>query len=80
MNALLPGILRQFRLEHPLAEFHLQEATTAEQLIALRDDRADIGMVVLPVAPQEGLQISLSCLIVWCWRCRITTRWRHNGK
>lgn len=57
VNALLPGILRQFRLEHPLAEFHLQEATTAEQLIALRDDRADIGMVVLPVAPQEGLQI-----------------------
>nr|WP_256137894.1 LysR family transcriptional regulator [Serratia quinivorans] len=57
VNALLPGILRQFRQAHPQAEFHLQEATTAEQLIALRDDRADIGMVVLPVTPQEGLQI-----------------------
>ncbi|MGO2435961.1 MAG: LysR family transcriptional regulator [Serratia proteamaculans] len=57
VNALLPGILRQFRQAHPQAEFHLQEATTAEQLIALRDDRADIGMVVLPVVPQEGLQM-----------------------
>jgi DNA-binding transcriptional LysR family regulator len=57
VNALLPGILRQFRLAHPQAEFHLQEATTAEQLIALRDDRADLGMVVLPITPQEGLQI-----------------------
>jgi DNA-binding transcriptional LysR family regulator len=57
VNALLPGILRQFRLAHPHAEFHLQEATTAEQLIALRDDRADLGMVVLPITPQEGLQI-----------------------
>lgn len=57
VNALLPGILRQFRLAHSQAEFHLQEATTAEQLIALRDDRADLGMVVLPITPQEGLQI-----------------------
>lgn len=57
VNALLPGILRQFRLAHPQAEFHLQEATTAEQLIALRDDRADLGMVVLPITPQEGLEI-----------------------
>lgn len=57
VNALLPGILRQFRQAHPQAEFHLQEATTAEQLIALRDDRADIGMVVLPIAPQDELQI-----------------------
>lgn len=57
VNALLPGILRQFRLAHPQAEFQLQEATTAEQLIALRDDRADLGMVVLPITPQEGLQI-----------------------
>ncbi|MOA19882.1 HTH-type transcriptional regulator BenM [compost metagenome] len=53
----MPGILRQFRQAHPQAEFHLQEATTAEQLIALRDDRADIGMVVLPIAPQDELQI-----------------------
>lgn len=57
VNALLPGILRQFRQAHPQAEFHLQEATTAEQLIALRDERADIGMVVLPIAPQDELQI-----------------------
>ncbi|CAI2514642.1 LysR family transcriptional regulator [Serratia liquefaciens] len=57
VNALLPGILRQFRQAHPQAEFHLQEATTAEQLIALRDDRADIGMVVLPIALQDELQI-----------------------
>jgi DNA-binding transcriptional LysR family regulator len=57
VNALLPGILRQFRQAHPQAEFHLQEATTAEQLIVLRDDRADIGMVVLPIAPQDELQI-----------------------
>ncbi|MEX3239591.1 LysR family transcriptional regulator [Serratia quinivorans] len=57
VNALLPGILWQFRQAHPQAEFHLQEATTAEQLIALRDDRADMGMVVLPVTPQDDLQI-----------------------
>ena len=79
VNALLPGILRQFRQAHPQAEFHLQEATTAEQLIALRDDRADIGMVVLPIAPQDELQILPFYRIAWCWRCRITTLWRRNG-
>lgn len=58
VNALLPGLLRQFRQRYPQIDFQLQEAATAEQLVALRDDRADVGLVVLPIAPQEGIQLT----------------------
>ncbi len=46
---LLPQLLLTYRQRHPEAAFHLEEATTADQLLALQEDRLDLGLVVLPI-------------------------------
>jgi len=46
---LLPAILRAFQARHGDVALELREATTAQQAAALADDRADIGIVVLPL-------------------------------
>lgn len=58
-NGLLPGILRHFRATRPDIELRLEEATTAQQIAALREDRTDIGFVVLPIADSSGLTVRL---------------------
>ena len=65
-----PGVRRQhhqysatahtqaFRHQHGALDFQLQEDTTAGQLEALREDRIDAGLIVLPVDRQPGLYAS----------------------
>lgn len=55
-HELLPAAVRSFRASHPDVALELQEATTAQQAAALRDDRADIGMVALPLPEWASLQ------------------------
>jgi len=61
VNALLPLILRAFQERHPNVDFQLEEGTTADQVLALRQDRTDAGLVVLPV---EQLQVRSSLVLV----------------
>lgn len=55
-HELLPAVVRSFRSSHPDVALELQEATTAQQAAALRDDRADIGLVALPLPEWASLQ------------------------
>lgn len=56
---LLPRILRAFREKYPGIELNLGEATTAQQVAALNEDRADIGFVMPPLHQAEGLSIDV---------------------
>lgn len=55
-HELLPDILRTFRARHGDVALELREATTAQQAAALADDRADIGIVVLPLPDGAALR------------------------
>ncbi|KAB0641983.1 LysR family transcriptional regulator [Burkholderia latens] len=57
VNALLPLILRAFQERYPDVDFQLEEGTTAEQIVALRQDRTDVGLVVLPVADAGDVHV-----------------------
>ncbi|MFG3757063.1 LysR family substrate-binding domain-containing protein, partial [Klebsiella pneumoniae] len=52
---LLPGVLRAFRETYPDVELALQEATSFEQVEALRDGTADLGLMRWPGVPTPGL-------------------------
>jgi DNA-binding transcriptional LysR family regulator len=56
---LLPRILRRFRRRHAGVALELREATTTQQVEALRDDLADIGLVVAPIldAPELAIEV-----------------------
>lgn len=56
---LLPRILREYRKDHGEIALTLEEATTAQQIAALRENRTDIGIVVLPVVDGAGLSVEL---------------------
>ncbi|MFT4266696.1 MAG: LysR family transcriptional regulator [Xenophilus sp.] len=46
---LLPQVLLGYKQQRPDVDFHLEEATTADQLVALREDRLDLGLLILPI-------------------------------
>ena len=48
-TGFLPLVLQAFRARHPQVELDLQEASSYEQVLALEQDRCDIGLIVLPV-------------------------------
>ena len=56
VNALLPLILRAFQERHPDVDFQLEEGTTAKQVLALRQDRTDVGSR-LPVADAGDVRV-----------------------
>jgi DNA-binding transcriptional LysR family regulator len=49
----LPERLRRFRQTAPKIQIDLREATSAQQLVLLRDDGADVGIVIPPI-PDAG--------------------------
>ena len=57
VNVLLPRILRSFQEQHPNVECLVEEASTAEQLIALRENCIDIGLITLPVTKTEDIRV-----------------------
>jgi DNA-binding transcriptional LysR family regulator len=52
---VLPRLLRAFRQDHPRVHLDLSEAPTGPQGVALRNDLADVGLLVPPVANSSGL-------------------------
>lgn len=56
---LLPRILRAFREKYAGIDLNLSEATTAQQVAALIEDRADLGFVMPPLHNAEGLGIDV---------------------
>jgi DNA-binding transcriptional LysR family regulator len=56
---LLPRILRTFREKYTGIDLDLNEATTAQQVAALMEDRTDLGFVMLPLHNAEGLAIDI---------------------
>ncbi len=58
VRQVVPPIVRRFRASHPEVSVDLQEATTAQQLEALREDRLDLGIVVLPlpIGREKGIE------------------------
>lgn len=55
---LVPRLLLIHRQLHPDSSFHLEEATTADQLVSLGEDRLDVGLTVLPIGPvADGLKV-----------------------
>lgn len=55
LNALLPTLLRLVKAKFKQLNIQLQELTTNEQLTALQQDQADLGIIVLPINPQTEL-------------------------
>ncbi|WP_075353241.1 LysR family transcriptional regulator [Desulfovibrio sp. DV] len=54
---LLPRVLRGYRKSHGEVALSLEEATTAQQLVALQRDQSDIGFVVLPLVDVSNLTV-----------------------
>lgn len=52
---VLPPILRAFRERYPDVQIELTEAMSAQQIEALRADRADLGFVVPPLQDAQGI-------------------------
>lgn len=57
VNVLLPRILRSFQARHPNVECRVEEASTSEQLIALRENCIDIGLITLPVTKTGEIHV-----------------------
>lgn len=56
-RALLPHLIRAFQARHGEVVLDLSEASTARQIEALRTDRTDIGLVVLPLDDPHDLTV-----------------------
>ena len=56
---LLPRTLRTFREKYTGIDLDLNEATTAQQVAALMEDRTDIGFAMPPLHNAEGLAIDI---------------------
>lgn len=54
--SILPDVLRVLRRERPGLAIDLREATTAEQLALIREQRIDAGLIRPPVACPEDLE------------------------
>jgi DNA-binding transcriptional LysR family regulator len=53
----LPRLIGQFRQEAPHVRLEVREATSAQQIRMLRDDRADIGLAVMPVPDTADMSV-----------------------
>lgn len=55
LNTLLPTLLGRLKDKFKGLDIQLQELTTNEQLIALQQDKTDLGIIVLPTNPQTAI-------------------------
>lgn len=55
----LPRLISQFRQEAPGVRLELREATSAQQIRMLREDRADVGVVVMPVPDIADMSLAV---------------------
>ncbi|PSM13923.1 LysR substrate-binding domain-containing protein [Stenotrophomonas maltophilia] len=49
----LPGLIRRFRQQYPQVQLHLQEATSHQQQLWLREKRIDVGVLISPIPSTE---------------------------
>lgn len=49
----LPGLIRRFRQIYPHVQLHLQEATSRQQQLWLREQRIDVGVLIPPIPAAE---------------------------
>jgi DNA-binding transcriptional LysR family regulator len=56
---LIPPIVMRFRELYPEVELDLRNVLTADQLLQLGDRRIDVGLLRLPVPPQEQIQTTV---------------------
>jgi DNA-binding transcriptional LysR family regulator len=49
----LPGLIRCFRQQYPQVQLHLQEATSRQQQLWLREQRIDVGVLIPPIPATE---------------------------
>jgi DNA-binding transcriptional LysR family regulator len=52
---ILPRVLRAFRQDHPRVDLDLSEAASGRQAMAVRNDQADLALLVPPVPDSSGL-------------------------
>ncbi|MCH5551198.1 LysR family transcriptional regulator [Pseudomonas fragariae (ex Marin et al. 2024)] len=57
VDGLLPALLRRYQAANPNVDIQLQEATPPEQLEGLRNERLDVGILVLPVIDPGTIHI-----------------------
>lgn len=57
VDGLLPLLLRRFQAANPNVDIQLQEATPPEQIQGLRNDRLDVGILVLPVMDPGNIHL-----------------------
>lgn len=57
INSLVPAALLAFHARFPEVEIRLLEGSTSEQLTALREDRTDLALIVLPVGNHPDLEL-----------------------
>jgi DNA-binding transcriptional LysR family regulator len=57
VDGLLPALLRRYQAANPNVDIQLQEATPPEQLEGLRNDRLDVGILVLPIMDPGNIHI-----------------------
>ncbi len=50
---IIPQLFEAFVAEHPRVRFHLQEMTIGQQLVALREERIDVGILRGPMIYSE---------------------------
>lgn len=60
---LLPPLLARFRDSHPDVVLTLAEQPTARQVLALLEDRQDVGLVALPLPPGTETRIATRTLL-----------------
>ncbi|PVE45622.1 LysR family transcriptional regulator [Pararhodobacter aggregans] len=53
----LPDTIRTFRRARPNVRLELREATTAAQIVGLRDGTLDAGIVIPPIAEPTGIEL-----------------------
>lgn len=57
VDGLLPLLLRRFQAANPNVDIQLQEATPPEQIQGLRNDRLDVGILVLPAMDPGNIHL-----------------------
>jgi len=57
VDGLLPLLLRRFQAANPNVDIQLQEATPPEQVQGLRNDRLDVGILVLPAMDPGNIHL-----------------------
>ena len=58
---VVPALLREFRKDHPDVKLILNGDTTAQQMAALAQGGADLGIVVPPLHESRGLKVKVLC-------------------